>query len=89
MVDTPLARRLLALLWSSFLMAGVLEMVVFSVIDPSHLQGHGGFWDNDWPASAIYTLAFLVFWGATAASGLMALWLELDAEAVNRRSGME
>lgn len=64
------AVRALSILWPSFLMAGVLEMLVFSLVDPSSLQWFGGA-PVEWSPSAVYTLAFLVFWGVIATSGAL------------------
>ncbi|MDE2442577.1 MAG: hypothetical protein KGP14_16295 [Betaproteobacteria bacterium] len=53
--------RLLCVLWPSFLMAGVMEMLVFSVVDPHTLQWFGGAM-IEWSSTAVYTLAFFAFW---------------------------
>ena len=54
-------QRALFIAWPSFLMAGVLEMLVFSVANPQELRGFGGVLEALSP-SAIYTLAFFGFW---------------------------
>lgn len=67
-------RRSMLVLWPSFLMAGVLEALVFSMVDPAALH-----WPNqiEPPLSntAIYTLAFLAFWAITALASGLSLWL--------------
>lgn len=58
-------RRLAAVVWPAFLMAGVLEVLVFSLVDPGALH---------WPDGPVleanrmlvYTLGFFVFWAAVA-----------------------
>jgi len=67
-----LARRLFSVVWPAFLVASILEMVVFALVDPSELQWLG------WPAglsrSGFYSLSFFFFWIVTlASSGLTAL----------------
>jgi hypothetical protein len=64
-------------------MAGVLEMLVFALVDPASLRWMGG---EVLPlsANAVYTLAFFVFWGVIAASGLLTRLLEGDPEHINR-----
>ncbi|WP_375186305.1 hypothetical protein [Aquabacterium sp.] len=62
------------ILWPAFLMAGVLEMVVFSVLDPAQL--HFGAWVP--PSQAVYSLAFLVFWGVLALSGALSHFMMRD-----------
>ncbi|WP_396268196.1 hypothetical protein [Ideonella sp.] len=62
--------RALCILWPSFLMAGVLEMLVFSLVDPSSLQWFGGA-PLEWSASAVYTVAFFVFWAVISTAGAL------------------
>ncbi|MBL8350115.1 MAG: hypothetical protein JNL87_07340 [Burkholderiaceae bacterium] len=73
----------MAILWPSFIMAGVLEMLVFVLVDPAGLHGLDG---EQLPlsANAIYTLAFFVFWGVISIAGVMTRLLEGDPEHINR-----
>ena len=48
-------------------MAGVLEMVVFAVLDPSQIRV--GNWEPQ--ARTVYSLGFLVFWGVLSLSGAL------------------
>lgn len=75
--------HLLAILWPSFLMAGVLEMLVFALVDPTTLRWMGGEALALSP-SAVYTLAFFAFWVVIAIAGLMTRLLEGDPEHINR-----
>ncbi len=78
-----LRMHLLAILWPSFLMAGVLEMLVFALVDPTTLRWMGG--DVlPLPTNAVYTLAFFVFWGVIAIAGLLTRLLEGDPAHINR-----
>ena len=63
-----MSRVALQILWPAFLMAGVLEVLVFALIDPSDLRGFGGA-PIEASRQAIYTLAFLAFWAVIAAAG--------------------
>jgi hypothetical protein len=78
-----LQMHLMAILWPSFLMAGVLEVLVFALVDPSSLRWLGGDALALSP-NAVYTLAFFAFWGVIAAAGLLTRLLEGDAEHINR-----
>ena len=72
---TRVPRVALQVLWPAFLMAGVLEVLVFALVDPSLLQLPGGA-PIEASRQAIYTLAFLAFWAVTAAaSAITALLL--------------
>ena len=67
MGDMSWRQRSMSVLWSAFLMAAVLEMVVFALVDPESLRWFGG--DAlGLTSRAVYTLAFFLFW-AVIASG--------------------
>jgi hypothetical protein len=53
--------RALCILWPAFLMAGVLEMLVFAVVDPGGLQWFGSA-PIDWQPTTVYSVTFLMFW---------------------------
>jgi hypothetical protein len=72
--------RALTVLWPAFLMAGVLEMLVFALVDPHQLHGWG-IDSADWPAGAVYTIAFLLFWCVIAAAAAAAVWLGQGGES--------
>lgn len=74
--------RALRILWPAFLVAGVLEMLVFAVVDPHDLRWFGGP-SIDWPPVAIYSITFLMFWGAIATAGALTALLSLTADEVN------
>lgn len=80
------AMRLVAsVAWPAFLGAAVLEIVVFSFVDPAalHLLSGAAVPLSD---TAIYSLAFFVFWVAVAAACQLALALGRSAEEVNAES---
>ncbi|WP_066267644.1 hypothetical protein [Hydrogenophaga palleronii] len=84
------ARHWMGIAWPAFLLAGVLEMLVFAMVDPSDLHGFGG-QPLTWSRQAVYTVAFFVFWGITLVSSALSVWLTgVGAgreEDVSRRSG--
>lgn len=77
------ARRALLILWPAFVMAGVLEMLVFVVVDPTALHWFG-IEPLAWSRSAVYSVTFLIFWGVMATSGAITLLL-LDVPSSSRR----
>jgi hypothetical protein len=77
-----LARRAAAIAWPAFMVAGVLEIAVFAFVDPGALHALDGSAVAMSP-TAVYTLAFFVFWGATCAACLLTLVLERSAEDIN------
>lgn len=74
-------RRWMAILWPSFLMAGVLEMLVFALVDPADLHWHGA--DLDWSRPAVYSAAFFVFWLVVAAATFLTALLSCSAREIN------
>jgi hypothetical protein len=64
------AVRVMCILWPSFLMAGVLEALVFSMVDPGSLLWFGGE-PIGWSATAIYSATFLIFWGVISTAGAL------------------
>ena len=77
-----LQQRLMWIVWPAFLMAGVLEMLVFAVVDPQDMHWFGS--PLDMSRQAIYTITFFVFWGiAVVSSGLTTL-LAMSPFEVNR-----
>ena len=64
--------HLAQILWPAFVIAGVIEMVVFAMVDPTGLTISG--WAPD--PRTVYSLAFFVFWGLVAmASGITHLMM--------------
>jgi hypothetical protein len=65
----PMVQRLGAILWPSFFAAAMATVVFFIFVDPLVLR------DITFPELELtrmggYTIAFFLFWGATAASSL-------------------
>ena len=73
-------RRALLILWPSFLMAGVLETMVFAVVDPGTMHWFGAD-PIEWSRSAVYSVTFFLFWGAIATSGALTALLEAPGHA--------
>ena len=74
--------RWAAVAWPAFLVAGLLEMLVFAFVDPLSLQTLGG---ATLPLSptAIYSIAFLLFWACVALACWLSLMLDRGARAMN------
>jgi len=71
----PFPSRALLILWPAFLMAGVLEMLVFAVVDPGSLHWFGSD-PVDWSRSSVYSVTFLIFWAVIGLSGAITALLE-------------
>jgi hypothetical protein len=76
-------RRLaLTVLWPAFLMAGVLEGLIFVVVDPAQLH-----WFGTVPVGlsteGVYTVTFLIVWGVMSVSGALTALMLRSASEVN------
>ena len=70
--------------WPAFLMAGVIEMLIFAVVDPDSLHWFGQ--PLQLSREGMYTIAFFVFWGIIMISSALTTVLSLSASEVNSRS---
>jgi hypothetical protein len=77
-----LGQRVLWVLWPSFLVAAVAEMIFFALFDPVDLHLFGV------PIEAermpVYTIGFFLFWAMTAASSALTVFLARSPFEVNR-----
>ena len=79
---SDLARRLGIVAWPAFVAAGAIEMFVFAFVEPGSLHGLQG--DAlELSATAVYSLAFFVFWVLAAAACMAAVWLARGAAEIN------
>lgn len=62
----------LGILWPAFLTAGMLEIVVFAFVDPANVQPVAGVVLS---RTALYSVAFLVFWALVSCSSAVSMWL--------------
>jgi hypothetical protein len=75
----------LRILWPSFLVACVAELVFFSVFDPVDFQLFGPLGLS---RRAGYSIGFFLFWAVAAASSALTFVLQKSAAEVNR-SGID
>ncbi len=65
-------QRMMWIAWPAFLVAGLLEMLVFAFFDPQDMHWFGH--PLAMSRQGVYTLAFFAFWGlAMVSSGLTTL----------------
>lgn len=77
-----LSQRLMWVAWPAFLLAGVLEVLVFALVDPQDLHWFGR--PIELSRQGVYTLSFLVFWGITMISSGLTTLLSMSPFEVNR-----
>jgi hypothetical protein len=82
MASSSTAQRILWVLWPSFLVAAVAELLVFAVFDPLDLHVFGV------PLQAgrmpVYTIGFLFFWALGASAAALTVFLQRSPVEVNR-----
>ena len=74
-------QRLMWIAWPAFMVAGVLEMMVFAVLDPLSLSLFGE--TVGWSREAVYTVTFFIFWAMLMLSSGITLLLARPARDVN------
>ncbi|MDD5336721.1 MAG: hypothetical protein PHS32_23530 [Rhodoferax sp.] len=77
-----MSQRLMWIAWPAFLMAGVLEVLVFGMVDPQDLQWFGH--PLELSRQGVYSLAFFVFWGIAMFSSGLTTMLAMSPFEVNR-----
>ena len=77
-----LVNRVLWVLWPAFLVAGVAELVVFSIVDPEDLHAFGQ--PLELSRQTVYALGFFLFWALASASSALTVFLARSPWEVNR-----
>jgi hypothetical protein len=67
------SQRVMWVGWPSFLVACVLETLVFAVVDPQSLQWFGH--PLSLSTQGVYTIAFFVFWAVAMLASMLTLVL--------------
>lgn len=76
------SQRMIWIAWPAFLMAGVLEVLVFAMVDPQDLHWLGQ--PLELSRQGVYSVAFFVFWGITMVSSGLTTLLAMSPFEVNR-----
>jgi len=75
-------RKAIWIVWPAFIVAGVAEVIFFTVFDPADLHLFGQ------PAAvsrlAAYSVGFLLFWAFAAASSALTCYFQRGAREINR-----
>ena len=74
--------KLIQVLWPSFLVAGIAEVVFFTVIAPQELYLFGQ--PVYFSPIATYSIGFFGFWFVCAGSSLMTLFFQRTAAEINQ-----
>lgn len=74
--------KLYFVLWPSFLVAGIAEIVFFTVVDPQDLYLFGQ--PVHFSILATYSIGFFAFWATCAASSWATCFFQRSGADVNR-----
>jgi hypothetical protein len=74
--------RAIYVLWPSFLVGGLGEVIFFTVFDPQELYLFGE--PTSLSRLAVYSIGFFSCWGFAAASSALTCLLQRGAQEVNR-----
>ena len=77
-----MGKRLMWILWPSFIVGGIAEGVFFTLIDPQELYLFGD--PVHWSRTAVYSVGFFMFWVIAAASSAFTCFLQRTAAEINR-----
>ena len=69
-----MGKRLMWILWPSFIVGGLAEMVFFTLIDPQQLYMLGQ--PVHWSPTAVYSVGFFLFWAVAAVSSAFTCFLQ-------------
>jgi hypothetical protein len=76
-----LTKRLMWIAWPAFLVAGLLEVAVFGMVDPADLHWFGQ--QVTMSRQGIYTVSFFVFWLLAIVSSSLTTLLSMSPSEVN------
>ncbi len=74
--------KLIQVLWPSFLVAGIVEIVFFTVVNPQELYLLGQ--PVHFSTIATYSIGFFGFWLVCAGSSLMTLFFQRPSAEINQ-----
>ena len=75
-------RNAILVLWPSFIVGGIGEVIFFTVFDPKELYLFGE--PSSLSRLAVYSIGFFLCWAFAAASSAFTCFLNRSAEEVNR-----
>jgi hypothetical protein len=74
--------KLIWILWPSFIVAGVAEVVFFTAFDPQEFVVFGEL--VAWSRTAMYSIGFFAFWALTAATSALTCFFQRPSVEINR-----
>lgn len=78
----PRTQSIVAVLWPSFLLAGIATGLFFTAFDPQTLVNVAGY--GEISRLGGYTIGFFLFWALTAGSSLLTCFFQRPCEPAGR-----
>lgn len=75
-------QKLIWILWPSFVVAGIAEVLFFTLIDPQELYLFGE--PVSFSKIATYSISFFAFWALCAASSTFTCFIQRSSREINR-----
>jgi len=75
-------RRLIWILWPSFIVGGIGEVLFFTVFDPQELYLFGE--PSTLSRMGVYTIGFFLCWAFAASSSAFTCFLQRGSKEINR-----
>jgi hypothetical protein len=82
-----LSKRIMWIVWPAFLVACVLEMLVFALVDPQDLHWFGQ--PLLLSRQSVYTVSFFVFWVIAMVGGGLTALLSMTPQEINREASSD
>lgn len=73
--------KLFTIFWPSFLIAGIAEILFFTIVDPQELYLFGQ--PVNFSPLATYSIGFVAFWAICAASSYSTCFFQRSAKDIN------
>lgn len=66
-------QKAIGILWPSFLVAAIAEMMFFALFDPVEMHFLGA--DAELSRMTVYAIGFIFFWGIGVCASVLSIWL--------------
>jgi hypothetical protein len=80
--EIPCVQRVSAVLWPSFIAAGIANSLFFTFFEPQALLYAGGY--PEISNTGVYSIGFFLFWSLTILSSAMTSYFVKPCDKVNR-----
>jgi hypothetical protein len=78
MSSIPRTQQVIAVLWPSFITAGIATVIFFTAFDPAEILGEG--LSPEVTRLGAYSVGFFLFWALTASTSLLTCYFQRPCE---------